>query len=333
MRNVLLLVAAALFDRGAEGFTLPGLPHESRTTQSGTTSWALSTARRQASLESAVEATVAVEKDASRSVRRSTDGAESSAIVATTQFLRAHGTTMINFGTLAAYAWWSGHVASSARALRLRRNVLSGAVIFTVGDVGAQYLTAWKKNRQGNNEKVPFRLDQRRLTISTALGAVWAGVANPAVYNAVERLLPGSAGSIGRVLLKMALSCSVLSTAGNWITMFIRRAAIQVCDHVVAHDGPRLVSRLRATAGECNRDFYEVLTDDLKVWPLYDVLCYSVVPPVARPVTTAIMSSLWSMYMSIASAGHNDDETTLLVESSARLVPESEVAVGVLPVS
>ena len=223
---------------------------------------------------------------------------------------------------------------------RVRRNILSGAIIFTIGDVGAQLLTMERQRKYGNGEK--NRFDQQRLAISTALGAVWAGIANPAVYGAVERVLPGSM-TWHRVLLKMALSCSVLSTAGNWITMFMRRAAVAICDTFAmqmkrsrktqastsssssvasssvassvasSSSSPSIQTpattpirhlsvRLRQAAVSCNRDFGEVLRDDLKIWPAYDVLCYSVIPPVARPITTALMASAWSMYMSIVSA-------------------------------
>jgi len=46
----------------------------------------------------------------------------------------------------------------------------------------------------------------------------------------------------------------------------------------------------------------EVLKDDLKIFPAYDILCYSVIPPKVRPLTNALIASAWAMYMSIASA-------------------------------
>ena len=57
----------------------------------------------------------------------------------------------------------------------------------------------------------------------------------------------------------------------------------------------------------CNNDIIEIIKDDLKIWPIYDLICYSIIPPYWRPITTSIMSSGWAMYMSIVSAKHNDN--------------------------
>ena len=224
------------------------------------------------------------------------------------------------------------HLTLTPDEVVLEHNILSGAIIFTVGDVGAQYLTS--------HSYASFVLDRQRLGISTALGAVWLGVANPAVYTAVERAFPGH-DSWTRIFLKMILSCSVLSTVGNWTTMFIRRYLSHICHTVrdvygvtrrqqqqqqgsdTTKDHPASTSRqlyatlwnvlhtkFRHTCASCNDDFWQVLVDDLMIWPAYDILCYAVIPPMARPITTAIMASCWSIYMSIASASNTTTTTT-----------------------
>lgn len=196
--------------------------------------------------------------------------------------------------------WTSALVAISAAVTKkvtwesLRMNILAGTIIFMVGDWGAQLLTHYKTKRQGISM---FRLDNNRFVISSILGVIWAGIANPAVYDMVERVLPGK-GSVGRVLLKMSISISILSTAGNYVTMLFRRYVKQLWE-----DKPRKPFRfLKDCVGSCNHDFMEVLVDDLKIWPLYDIVCYSAIPPRVRPITNALMASAWSMYMSIASA-------------------------------
>eukprot|EP00977_Amphora_coffeiformis_P007841 scaffold1725_cov98-Amphora_coffeaeformis.AAC.1 len=108
-----------------------------------------------------------------------------------------------------------------------QHNIFSGAVIFTIGDIGAQWLTMFarrpsfspsssqplrtKPKHMGNTSRssgtslwvrpyvlimllrdANFCLDRQRLAISTTLGALWLGIANPAVYMAVERAFPGS---------------------------------------------------------------------------------------------------------------------------------------------
>lgn len=280
-------------------------------------------------------------------------------VVAWTQYKVTLVMTCLTVG-LGAF-WLTRHHLTQEEVV-LERNVLSGAVIFTVGDVGAQFLTAPRSRPSSGYAKSPpwrsssssLRLDRQRLFISTLLGAVWLGVANPAVYTTVEDAFPGSA-TWGRVLLKMVLSCSVLSTAGNWITMFIRRWVKHVCgmcfrkgyaaggtlgddddhdhDETKDHDGTRhvwhmLVLRFRQTVASCNRDFYEVVKDDLKIWPLYDILCYAVIPPYIRPITTAVMASLWSIYMSIASASAGDSPARNVWKRRPRSGTQSTVSSG-----
>ena len=190
----------------------------------------------------------------------------------------------------------------------LRFNVISGTVIFSVGDYGAQLLEYFMANRQSKltavngyrPEPTSFRLDADRFVISVVLGAIWAGMCNPLVYATVERILPGG-GSVSRILLKMAMTCSILSTIGNYFTMMFRRVGKKLIQKRGIKE-LQLASTFQSSMKSCNDDFGEVLRDDLKVWPLYDILCYSVIPPKIRPVTTALMATLWSAYMSIASA-------------------------------
>jgi hypothetical protein len=212
---------------------------------------------------------------------------------------------VMNPSTAPIQWWW-----------KLRSNILAGSIIFTLGDLAAQLLTAVVATRKtmattkaNFQSSFQFRLNQQRLAISTVLGVLWAGMTNPAVYAMVERTLPGGGpADVGRILSKMAMSISILSTAGNYGTMFFRRFAQQICDYVVDKrnskngGGRNLLQRFQSCFHSCNRDFPEVFADDLKVWPLYDIMVFSVVPPPLRPISNAIMASLWSMYMSIASA-------------------------------
>ena len=205
--------------------------------------------------------------------------------------------------TLGSLLWTVSAVVTYGDLLplprRLARNMVAGSLIFAIGDAAAQLLT--QRQAQDTYKSARFTLDQPRWATALALGAVWAGVCNPAVYDAVERYGPPN------VFIKMAISCSILSTAGNYITMWVRRWAALVLD------GSRTgwQHAARAAAQACNADFMEVLRDDLKVWPAYDVLCYSVIPPPVRPITTALMASAWSMYMSWTSAkGGNGSESS-----------------------
>jgi hypothetical protein len=133
---------------------------------------------------------------------------------------------------IAASTWLTSGLALRSSLLHMRRNILAGTMIFTVGDFGAQVLTHWSSTTDKTTAK-KFQLDAQRLQISTVLGILWAGLSVPFVYSSIEGLLPGSS-SIGRVLLKMVISCSILSTAGNYVTMFFRRYVASLCDIIVA---------------------------------------------------------------------------------------------------
>lgn len=200
----------------------------------------------------------------------------------------------------------------------LRRNMLAGTVIFSVGDWGAQLLT----RKQSDNLR-PFLLDHNRFVISAVLGSLWAGMVNPSVYGSIERILPG-ATSIGRVLLKMAFSCSILSTAGNFVSMLFRRFLYRSLEQP-----QNLIGNLLESIESCKQDFLEVLRDDLRVWPLYDIVCFSLIPPSVRPISNAFMASAWSMYMSIVSAKTTatEDAASSGKESEPLIVEDQEEAI------
>ena len=178
-------------------------------------------------------------------------------------------------------------VKTSAKLLSLRKNVISGAAVFTAGDAAAQHYTSRKEV-----ESSP--MDTERLTSSACIGAVWSGIIVPNLYTAAENILPGRSKS--RILGKMCITCGILSTGGNYITMLSRRM-IQLGRGI--EGGPTSV---QDCIQSCNRDIPHVIADDLKLWPMYDIMCFSVIPPKLRAFTTAIMSSSWAMYISIVSA-------------------------------
>jgi len=252
----------------------------------------------------------------------------------------------------------SAELTAKAAAAVVRRNVISGAAIFTVGDAAAQMLTNSRSKQNENailatktasaptdSNGVVIRegegatpqsyspnttngfasavssLDMNRLCSSTVLGAVWSGFCVPFIYGTVEKTFPGKA-NLRQILIKVLVTCSILSTIGNYITMFARRFAAQYTTHQFDKSSSlrlRWFSRpfesmalflaiVKGCVKSCNRDIGEVIVDDLKIWPLYDLTCYSLIPPAWRPITTSFMSSGWAMYMSIVSAKDEGEE-------------------------
>jgi len=97
----------------------------------------------------------------------------------------------------------------------------------------------------------------------------------------------------------MVVSVSVLSTGGNWFNMFWRRMA--------ASSLP-VRQRVAEVTAAVNKDLVShVIVDDLRVWPVYDVICFAAIPPAARPISTAIVLCGWSTYISIVSARQHEE--------------------------
>ena len=262
-------------------------------------------------------------------------------------------------------------LTAAAAAAVIRRNVISGAAIFTVGDAAAQMLTSSKATTKtpsttavapGGAEEGPERravarncgraaslnilpatvssLDLNRLWSSTFLGAIWSGFCVPFIYGSVEKTFPGKA-NLRQILIKVLVTCSILSTIGNYVTMFARRFIAQYTTYQFDKSSslrlkwwsnPIQSTRLflaifKGCFKSCNRDIREVIVDDLKIWPLYDLTCYSLIPPGWRPITTSIMSSGWAMYMSIVSAKEEqteeDDGIDVSVDATASYFPST----------
>lgn len=263
----------------------------------------------------------------------------------------------------------SAELTAAAAAAVVRRNVISGAAIFTVGDAAAQMLTAKQKKTtplaiataKGTNleteenstieqstktKSIAFpSLDMNRLYSSLVLGAIWSGFCVPFIYGTVEKTFPGKA-NLRQVLIKVLVTCSILSTIGNWVTMFARRFAAQYMTYQFDKSSSLRLkwfskpveSMLLFSAifkgcwKSCNRDIMEVILDDIKIWPLYDLTCYSVIPPTWRPITTSIMSSAWAMYMSVVSAKEDEEEEEAPIASASPVPPVSTIEPPVQPI-
>jgi hypothetical protein len=310
--------------------------------------------------------------------------------------------TTIRFWAAEAMSPEAGLTAAASAAV-VRRNVISGAAIFTVGDAAAQMLTknskAKAKSKQQQKEtkkavaiKIPrtdaettdsnsdsdsdsnsdsdseeeaaertkiiqtngkktkntnilantvssvSSLDVNRLWTSMILGAIWSGFCVPFIYGNVEKRFPGK-GDLRQILTKVLVTCSILSTIGNYATMFARRAIAQYTTYQFDKTSSLrlkwfskpiesillLLAILKGCFKSCNRDIVEVIVDDLKIWPLYDLTCYSIIPPAWRPITTSIMSSGWAMYMSVASAKEEDEEEeSSKPQKNASIIPTIE---------
>lgn len=158
-----------------------------------------------------------------------------------------------------------------------------GALLFGAGDVVAQLL----ENHGGSSARV----DGDRLAKATAIGTIYGGAMLPVVYQLAESLFPGR--SPRNVVLKTAVSCGLLSTGGNYFSLATRKLLSPPF-----HEHENIADRLVRCLNNVNDIFHGVLLDDLRVWPLYDLLCFSLVPPALRPTATSLVSVCWHTYVS-----------------------------------
>ena len=166
-----------------------------------------------------------------------------------------------------------------------------GAILFGVGDAFAQSLEHHVDGRSVCREAARGTLvEPGRLTRAASVGTLYGGIILPFVYQLAEHLFPGK--SVRNIVLKTCVSCSMLSTGGNYYSLLIRR---------LLHPSPVaecFEERLGRCISSVHAIFVDVLLDDLKVWPLYDLLCFAVVPPQLRPTATAVVSVCWHSYVS-----------------------------------
>jgi len=170
------------------------------------------------------------------------------------------------------------------------RQAINGACIFMCGDLVASVVEqrSAHASRQGSSADLS-RLDADlygRLGGAAAMGYVWGGTVLPYVYGLAEQLFPGR--TLQTTLLKVAVSCGILSTVGNYGNLLCRRLLTGV-------------EPLEAVAS-VNGDIAQVISHDLKVWPAYDLLCFGCIPPALRPLATTMMSTAWATYLSLMAA-------------------------------
>lgn len=161
--------------------------------------------------------------------------------------------------------------------------------------------------------------------------------------------------------IRMASSWFALSFVGNWAVIFGKRMVdhhtstsgvpvsspaklvgdlacvttgrAEQCDAVGACAGAALsfAERAKATVATVNADFPTVVAHDLKVWPLADLMVFTVVPMRLRVAFVATVGAGWQTYLSYtasqgtaAGSRHMDTAAPVVDMTTAALVPSSK---------
>ena len=126
-------------------------------------------------------------------------------------------------------------------------------------------------------------------------------------YRFMERQFPGRHAS--DILKKVALNTALLGCIGNWCVIFSKRMLAGGAGECAA--SAPLLTRVRATGRTVNDDWLTVMSHDLKVWPLTDLLVFSFVPIHLRVAFVSTVSVCWQTYLSYtASQGTAATSTT-----------------------
>ena len=198
--------------------------------------------------------------------------------------LKQHSTTLVRHPTRTVGKPLKQALHSFSKS-PTRANMLSGGLIFALGDVLAQQIERRRSASGGPRAgDFPQQLDVHRIASSASLGSVWNGLCSPQVYRFAESMLPGRA--MRSILLKTAMTVGFLSTCGNYCNLLARKLLIQGCE-------------ITAAVAAINEGMAEVVVADLRVWPVWDIVQFACVPPTYRPVLTAAVCCFWSTYISM----------------------------------
>ncbi|KAJ1453432.1 hypothetical protein M885DRAFT_567491 [Pelagophyceae sp. CCMP2097] len=161
------------------------------------------------------------------------------------------------------------------------RNMAQGGFLFGVGDALAQSLTT--------DAEVSASDRLARCSSAAVQGAVQFGFLQSSWYRFIDKAVPTPHKfCVVALATKVGATWIVLGAIGNAVNMCYRRAVVP---------GARFDDALEYT----RRNAGEVILNDLKVWPIFDVLLFTVFPPPLRPGSALIGAFAWNTYLSIAS--------------------------------
>lgn len=165
----------------------------------------------------------------------------------------------------------------------MARDAAVAVGIFTTGDLVAQQI-----EHSSAESLVPFSAE--RTASAAALGLIWGGGISPMGYRLSESLFPGRRPR--DILKKIVLNTTLLGCIGNWSVIFGKRIMLAGANNTLTMD------RIRATAQSVNADWLTVMSHDLKVWPLTDLLVFGFIPIRLRVAFVSTVSICWQSYLS-----------------------------------
>ena len=203
---------------------------------------------------------------------------------------------------------------------------IKGALLFGAGDAVAQQLARGNgkaesqattlvdsENPDEAGATSSVHLDSNRLVSASSIGSFYGFLLLPFVYQTAEAIFPGL--TLRNVVLKTVYSCSILSTGGNYANLLARQLTSTpwIEDETFA-------TRFQRCTSSVNAIFSSVVLADLRVWPLFDALCFTLVPPALRATSTSVLSVCWHTYVSWVAASQSNLQNSLQSDQQKPLV-------------
>lgn len=191
-----------------------------------------------------------------------------------------------------------GRAASSLKALIQRNptlfNCVTGGTLCTVSDAGAQRIES-----PGHAGDKGQGFDYRRLFAAGVIGVFFGGFVYPYAYAKLDARWYGK--NFGSIVTKSVVEIATVGIFVNTISMSSRgllagRSGGEVVQHVTS-------------------EMPKVTLNDVRFWLPYNLLAFSVIPPLVRPTTTVMMEASWQTYISLRS---NDYEKRAAIAAESK---------------
>jgi protein Mpv17 len=172
-------------------------------------------------------------------------------------------------------------------------NGVTGGTLCALSDVGAQRL-----ERTDETAK-PFHI--RRVVSAAILGFVFGGFVYPVAYNILDSRF--HAKNLQTLFTKSLIEIATVGITVNTISMTCRGL-------LVGQDTQAVVKHVV-------KEIPKVTLNDVKVWLPYNLLAFSVIPPMIRPTTTAMMEASWQTYISLRSNDYEKRASKVISNGSS----------------
>jgi len=186
---------------------------------------------------------------------------------------------------------WLKSVTSFVQRKPLLFNGTIGGIVLGTSDGIAQQIELCQQNHFEVSLSID-ELDAYRLISATLLGVLFGGGIYPYAYAKLDKIW----------FKKDLLSIFTKS--------MVEIALVGVCVNTLSMTGRGLLSGRtpKEVVHHVMNELPRITINDFKVWLPYNMIAFSIIPPLIRPSTTAFMEAMWQTYISLRSNDYNNSD-------------------------